>query len=633
MSAKPVYHNRATTFLDDGESFQADFVAWRCDDEHGDTHWELLGPLLAVHSGAKTPVDVHKHVSASEGSWRAMFHVLGLQWSDHIFPPVKAVQAKLRKTGVDESSWHTRFSFTCTSQALVLILAQKATAAKAEETRAKARAAMEAWLAQVVHFRDFKIALNECFSESAGACNLVVHEGYCQHMRAIDKDLGADDGRRPFRGPVWLFVATLQKIYECPAARAVVLHFCARLARMIHSSDDNRGSTNPLKQDRVVAGGRKRRWHEGFKAEVTQGVVQKEKALTGLGACKLEGCDERRLREWQDKQCLSTMACSHRLLGDAVGTFSMSEDGARLGCPAVETKVYAMYHRGQSVALWLPNQAVKEWRGMKHDGVGLASESVAKWKQRLQDFFKGEAERARPSTRKSLGDPNLANQHDLQAWDHALLAGVGRGLAKFRAARPCLPLGPGEARFWVDLATLPEDLQAAAAGRTRRAAVRAADGSTRLECVWSEPRCILHSWLDMGSVGWVGKHIAYGHGKVRGTFGNDPSHRRWGNTLNSLSAAGLTLLKLEAGLVQTFLLGPWHMDGNFRKVEEAAQEWHASSDHRDLLFVHLYPRIVRDLNQGVLPAEFGSDERIKSTWDALPEQLVFWRRGASMKLN
>ena len=180
---------------------------------------------------------------------------------------------------------------------------------------------------------------------------------------------------------------------------------------------------------------------------------------------------------------------------------------------------------------------------MKHDGVGLASESVAKWGQRLQEFFKGEAERARPSTRKSLGDPNLANQHDLQSWDHALLAGAGRGLAKFRAARPCLPLGPGEARFWVDLASLPEDLQAAAAGRTRRAAVRAADGSTRLECVWSEPRCI-YSWLDMGSVGWVGKHIAYGHGNVRGTFGNDPSHRRWDNTLNRLSGAGLTLLKL-----------------------------------------------------------------------------------------
>lgn len=183
---------------------------------------------------------------------------------------------------------------------------------------------------------------------------------------------------------------------------------------------------------------------------------------------------------------------------------------------------------------------------MTHNGPEQAAPSKKRWVARLRHFFNkagaiGKAE-------KTLKDPNLANAHDLLALDRSLSLGLGDGLRRFVADAPCLPLAPGCIRYFVQTADLPQHVAKASLDRTQRSCLRMADGSTKLEVEWSKPRSILHVWMDMGSVGWPSRHAVFGAWHTRGTFNDDPAHRRWDNCLRAIDQAQLTIIKLEVTL-------------------------------------------------------------------------------------
>ena len=79
--------------------------------------------------------------------------------------------------------------------------------------------------------------------------------------------------------------------------------------------------------------------------------------------------------------------------------------------------------------------------------------------------------------------------------------------------------------------------------------------------LWTEPRSILHEFIDMGPMSWHVRGAMYTSFGVRGSYSFDPYHRRHGDMLNSYGAAGLTLMRLECGIVFTFSQGPWASDG------------------------------------------------------------------------
>ena len=265
---------------------------------------------------------------------------------------------------------------------------------------------------------------------------------------------------------------------------------------------------------------------------------------------------------------------------------------------------------------------------MLTEGGQLPASSQARWRSRVGEFFQKQHGKARP-----LKDPGTANCYDLQGWDHAWQVTCGVGLAAFVAETPCRALDEGERRFWVGIDALPPALQSRAQGRVRRACLELQAKTTRLEVLWEKPRAILHSWLDMGSTGWPAKHAAYCGWHMRGSFGFDPAHRRHDNLLNAMAAAGLGLMKLECLVVQTFTSGPFHQDGNFRKLEEATREWVDNFDESDPLFQTLYPRICRDMGGGRLPPEYGSAAHMAEVFKSLPGIVSQCVYGLNTKMN
>ena len=271
--------------------------------------------------------------------------------------------------------------------------------------------------------------------------------------------------------------------------------------------------------------------------------------------------------------------------------------------------------------LGIASKALREWKCQYQIAGELTEEGKEKWAKRSKSFCGPKDPKTKKATAQSLADDHVANIQDIRALDNTLRHSLGvEGVKKFLAYHPCGPLGRDEERQFVKVEKLPPALLAAAHGRTRRSCiVKAGDLSkARMEVAWSAPRCILHTWLDQGAVGWYGKFALYLGFDVRGTFMFDPAHRRWNDILNAMTASGLHLLKLEILLIQTWLSGPFKGDGHFRRLEDAVEEWVKSSNYEDPLWEIMYPIVVRDLGQGKLPADYNSEAHKEELFLSLP---------------
>lgn len=137
--------------------------------------------------------------------------------------------------------------------------------------------------------------------------------------------------------------------------------------------------------------------------------------------------------------------------------------------------------------------------------------------------------------------------------------------------------------------------------------------------------CALRSW---------GVRMAlYTKFGLRGSFTNDPPHRRHNDCMNAYKHSGLTLLRLEAGIVYTFSLGPFKSDGWHGCLVQAAKQWHATSTFRDDLFQLLYPHIVHDKYIGKPPGDYGSEKHMREVWDDIPRCAGILRQDFSMKFS
>lgn len=212
-----------------------------------------------------------------------------------------------------------------------------------------------------------------------------------------------------------------------------------------------------------------------------------------------------------------------------------------------------------SIGSWT-HKALREWRGQYELQGQMTEECQQKWRARVRGFLGGGRPAAakakgRPKT-KPLTDKYIANIHGLRGPENSFQRTFGIGLAHFAPEVPCRALKLGERRFWVSCSKLPASIQATSGDRSRRACIKNEDGTpSRLEVPLGGPRSVLHTWCDMGSIGWYGRHLLFLQYGLRGSWGMDPSHRRWDDQLLNLTSSGLQLIKLEILTVQVFLSG------------------------------------------------------------------------------
>lgn len=264
----------------------------------------------------------------------------------------------------------------------------------------------------------------------------------------------------------------------------------------------------------------------------------------------------------------------------------------------------------------------------------LTEESFGKYQDRVQQFLHELAPRSDQKPLPGLRDDGMPNLQHLVALDHTLFVTTSLNMKSFQADRPLRPLGPTQERYFVETSSLSPAVAASSLGRARRSCIIDKEtGATALGALWVPGRLVLQEVIDMGPCSWPVRSAMFCGFDIRGSYTFDVHHRRWDDCILSMTNSGLTLLRLECALVYTFTAGPWHSDGWFGSLASAARQWNESSDHRDALFQVMYPHIVRDQCGGKLPSSFGSDEHQRQVCAALPDSLVFAKRGLQMKMN
>lgn len=261
----------------------------------------------------------------------------------------------------------------------------------------------------------------------------------------------------------------------------------------------------------------------------------------------------------------------------------------------------------------------------------LAEESLQRFRQRLAAIAGYDEADGGAKKGLTLKEKYLANRHNLMALDHAVQRGLSlAGLADFMRE---LALRSNETRYMVDLAELDEEIRAAPPGRKQRVCI-CGDGEPELECIWGDNRKALFIHCDRGSIGWPAKVFLFSSAcGLRGDVIPDVSHRRNNGYLNAWHRSGLSVCKVELGVIFNLMRGPFHGCANFHNITQAALQFYGSETWGNPLFLHCYEVIVRDRCKGIEPPDFGTTAHMQATWASLRDSGLLVGKGPRMKLS
>ena len=95
-----------------------------------------------------------------------------------------------------------------------------------------------------------------------------------------------------------------------------------------------------------------------------------------------------------------------------------------------------------------------------------------------------------------IKDPGTINVHHMESLDHVLEITFGFGLQALKVSWLCEPLQEVERRYFVGRGELPQEMQDAMKGGSRRAAIENTSIQARLfEVRWHEERRVLHEFI------------------------------------------------------------------------------------------------------------------------------------------
>ena len=111
----------------------------------------------------------------------------------------------------------------------------------------------------------------------------------------------------------------------------------------------------------------------------------------------------------------------------------------------------------------------------------------------------------------------------------------------------------------------------------------------------------------------------------------DPPHREHNNYGKALSGAGQSYLRTDGAFLGNAFTGPWGANANLDTIQESWRRLMATISIADKLFVAKYDRLARDLNNGLLPLDHGTDHGMERILDEMKEHV--WKKGARVQLS
>lgn len=262
---------------------------------------------------------------------------------------------------------------------------------------------------------------------------------------------------------------------------------------------------------------------------------------------------------------------------------------------------------------------------------------------RLAKFMATESEQSELAKTTLVSEPSgyrVPNQYYMQAYEHALSAGVGKSFSDFVPDSVAQPLRPGELRYYVDHAALNSDVELPEDDPPNRRRACIFDPTTQASRVEVPieteggkvvPRCAVHTVVDKGSVGFPSLCWLYWRQKVRGCIFADFWHQDWNSVQTACLEVGMWHVCLERAVVLNLPMGPWARDAWFGELKGCASHFFRHNESTNGLFSMLFERICReDLDFDV---NFASADHIAKVWHRVADCHWFHSTGAKCRMG
>ena len=222
-----------------------------------------------------------------------------------------------------------------------------------------------------------------------------------------------------------------------------------------------------------------------------------------------------------------------------------------------------------------------------------------------------------PLTRKYM-----ANREHAVALDAALRSVTDtKGVVHFKSTVG--PLTASEFRYDMPFDDLPPDVKANSIGMKKRSCIfNITTEEPRLEVEWGSNLPSMWACSDMGSDTWQHRLKYFYKYMIRGSEKCDPPHRHVRNRETAINRSGCAFVKVEFGVVFSFVRGPWKSEANLQLVQEGAKELFRNFDENVIVFNMVYERISRARNGGLLPLGFGTEGHTRATWLSTPDGRI-----------
>eukprot|EP00971_Amphidinium_carterae_P348465 6490506-Amphidinium_carterae.1 len=271
-----------------------------------------------------------------------------------------------------------------------------------------------------------------------------------------------------------------------------------------------------------------------------------------------------------------------------------------------------------------------DFRGQDVQARKLGTAQRRSWRAKLVRYSKIVNKRGRAAFTNRLKQKYLPNKWHARGLDQSLKSGSGLCLADFVQSGGARALAPGERRYAVEAARLPEVLQTGLNGRVKRMLVKSA-GKKRLERRSENHRRILHMHVDQGPENCVFRFWLLQCKGLVGWLHPDALHRQNNNCMQACKDAGVFWTLRDMTLLGSIGAAPWGQSGNYAKYMEAAQQYTANFDETDHLFTTLYPWLAWLNTSGDLPANWRTSAAMKEHWIDFECFSLYGSRGEKAK--
>lgn len=324
-------------------------IAWTCwEIATGAVFFELNRPMIDLHAATrgKAPLEVSTFVCQNKPLFKVLLtHIGAAELEGHLTSSRLASRRADAAVGTGDFA---KESYCMSAVALLLLLSWYALAKRAHHAKAKSKALLLVWLRAGLRsgagfeevFMDTMEGATELCDESAG------QQGVCCHASSFLEEVmrapaGDPDDLQNVLNTLLKLLATSH--IECPAlsfARSGLIKDVAK--RFEGGCCDDRFLAKV--GDLMPEGDAKRRKIDAdFKQTIVNEVLQERRCKSGAAALRvMGGVDDSLARRWEAKEMSAYQLTAVRI-SKGIRQISISSDAARLGEPAEETVLFAMW--------------------------------------------------------------------------------------------------------------------------------------------------------------------------------------------------------------------------------------------------------------------------------------------------